>query len=53
MHRRSGLVLSHEQSLRYDAGLVAPVLMSGLDMDIGRCLWPSWLCIEAVRGSEQ
>ena len=28
MYRRSGLVISREQGLRYDAGLAVPVLMS-------------------------
>ena len=28
MYRRSGLVISREQGLRYDAGFAAPVLMS-------------------------
>ena len=27
-YRRSGLVISHERGLRYDAGLAVPVLMS-------------------------
>ena len=28
MYRRSGLVISREQGLRYDAGFAVPVLMS-------------------------
>ena len=28
MYRRSGLIISHEQALRYDAGSAVPVLMS-------------------------
>ena len=28
MYRRSGLVISREQGLRYDAGFAGPVLMS-------------------------
>ena len=37
MYRRSGLIISREQSLRYDAGLAVPVLMSLWDMCMGRC----------------
>ena len=28
MYRRSGLIISQEQGLRYDAGFAVPVLMS-------------------------
>ena len=37
MYRRSGLIISQEQGLRYDAGFAVPVLMSRLDMCMGRC----------------
>ena len=36
MYRRSGLVMSREQGLRYDAGFAVPVLMSCWDMCAGR-----------------
>ena len=36
MYRRSGLVISREQGLRYDAGFAVPVLMSGCDVCMGR-----------------
>ena len=36
LYRQSRLVILHEQGLRYDAGFVVPVLMSGWGMKIGR-----------------
>ena len=58
--RPSGLIISREQGLRYDAGVAVPVLMSrwdmGMgpvlmsrwDMGMGRCWWLCRLCSEAV-----
>ena len=37
MYRRSGLVISREQGLGYDAGFAVPVLMSLWDMCMGCC----------------
>ena len=38
MCRRSGLVISREQGLRYDAGFAVPVLMSRWGVTMGRFL---------------
>ena len=37
MYHRSGLIISQEQGLRYDAACAVPVLMSSWDMCVGRC----------------
>ena len=53
MDRRSGLAMSREQELRCDAGSAVPVMLSGWDMDVGRCQLLCWLCLEAVRVGDQ
>ena len=53
MYRRSGLVISREQGLRYDAGFAVPALMSWWGMDMGHCKGLCWLLTEAVCVGEQ
>ena len=48
MYRRSGLIISREQGLRYHAGFAVPVLMSRWDMCMGHCQWLCYLCGEFV-----
>ena len=41
MVRRSGLIISREQGLRYDAGFAVTVLISSWDMCMGQLSWLS------------
>ena len=50
MYRRSGLVISWEQGLCYDACFAVPVQMSRWDMCMGRGQWLCLLCGECVLG---
>ena len=48
MYRRSGLVSSREQGLRYDDGFAVPPWMSWWGRNGGHCWWLSWLCSDSL-----